>query len=599
MWRRDGAVKRFMKDRIILEQLEERIVLDGAVDAPPGYEAPEEAAADPDPGNPLFDRDIHNTDPGRWFIYFNDTGYWWMDGDWRYGFDFENGQWWENYGGWEALGTKGDFSSFADDAVCVFDGDTYDMPGGVFGVVTETDFQYDHTTAVGTYTLETGDLFTYDYDTGQWQRDYGSGWEVFGSEGSRSTYMFDGGIYWDDDVPFSYVKDYDGSFWWTNNAWEYTYNHELNVMAVWDYGDNWWRWLSDQGGCSQFVYDGEWNMLPDGRFVQYANDMLTFWYAGDYQWRYDYTADQWEQYDGGGAWTAKAAIPIADTDTTVVPADSAVFNDVMYIAGHNGLWDFGLYKYENDQVTLVFDFELASGATYEDMNCLFVYDGSLWFTGDDNGDVVYDLYEIQSDWTYTEEASLDTGDGRYPTARGAVVQGNLLYLIMGTFTYDGWLYTYDFDTDTLAPLADITTVAGDWYMSDLTDYNGDLYWLGTDSTDTLQSALFRYNSGSGLPELVTSVPYSAWPQPSPGWLTSFRDGLFFCAYTDTEGYEVWSWNPTDGAALYKDLLPGGDDPDPSGLSVYDGGLYFFADLGDGKDLYEFYMGVQLNTPPIV
>lgn len=122
-----NMVWRFKSD-LTLEQLEERIVLDGSVEASSGTWTPDA------PGAGIFDGSVHNID-GNPFIFMEGLGagkgigYWWSweHKNWGWAFDYETGWWWEDRGsGWDWMNVGcWDFEWYANTGVCVFDGEIH------------------------------------------------------------------------------------------------------------------------------------------------------------------------------------------------------------------------------------------------------------------------------------------------------------------------------------------------------------------------------------------------------------------------------------------------------------------------------------------
>ncbi len=161
-----------------LEQLEERIVLDGAAE-------PSEATADLvgiTPGEGIFDGQVHEIE-GEEFLFYNNRGWWW-DNDafrWGYCFEYANGNWWEQTdAGWHLMtGAPWDYASFARNGDLIFDGEWH--------YVNQRLMYYDQTWQETYWSWDEDWQYRFDYDggpdgRGQWYFwDYSAGapqWQV-------------------------------------------------------------------------------------------------------------------------------------------------------------------------------------------------------------------------------------------------------------------------------------------------------------------------------------------------------------------------------------------------------------------------------------
>jgi ELWxxDGT repeat protein len=94
------------------------------------------------------------------------------------------------------------------------------------------------------------------------------------------------------------------------------------------------------------------------------------------------------------------------------------------------------------------------------------------------------------------------------------------------------------------------------------------------------------------PDPTNAAPHSAFPRE----LTVFNDTLYFTATSSTNplNYELWKYDTTNGVQLALELHPneGLDHSSyPTGLRVFDGGLYFMADDGtNGWELFRHSAG---------
>jgi ELWxxDGT repeat protein len=90
-----------------------------------------------------------------------------------------------------------------------------------------------------------------------------------------------------------------------------------------------------------------------------------------------------------------------------------------------------------------------------------------------------------------------------------------------------------------------------------------------------------------LPELVKDIKPGLLSS-APKNLTIFNNKLFFTAFGSGSGAELWvSDGTTAGTQLVKDIRPGSSDSDPQDLTVFNGKLYFTAKDGSatGRELW--------------
>ena len=95
--------------------------------------------------------------------------------------------------------------------------------------------------------------------------------------------------------------------------------------------------------------------------------------------------------------------------------------------------------------------------------------------------------------------------------------------------------------------------------------------------------------GWGAPLLVKDINTAGSTTPaSPSSLTNVNGTLFFRAYDDVHGYELWKTDGTAmGTVVVKDINPGPADGYPFALTNINGTLYFAARDGlNGTELWK-------------
>ncbi|NND89765.1 MAG: hypothetical protein HKN42_02790, partial [Granulosicoccus sp.] len=116
-----------------------------------------------------------------------------------------------------------------------------------------------------------------------------------------------------------------------------------------------------------------------------------------------------------------------------------------------------------------------------------------------------------------------------------------------------------------------------------------LYFAATDaehgtelwSVDSMDVAAEAQLVADIAPGSESSHPggYST-PYYKSGYL-AWNGSLYFPAYTDAFGWELWTYAPESGATLVADINPGADGSNPRVPTELGGRLYFAADGGDG------------------
>jgi ELWxxDGT repeat protein len=127
-------------------------------------------------------------------------------------------------------------------------------------------------------------------------------------------------------------------------------------------------------------------------------------------------------------------------------------------------------------------------------------------------------------------------------------------------------------------------------VTDLVDLNSTLFF----ATD---GQLWRSDgtlAGTTLVKTFDILPPTCWrfycsyPPPSPAKLTNVGGRLFFSAYDDQTGYELWTSDGTAaGTQLVNDINPGTNNSNPDNLVDVNGKLFFSADDGaSGRELWK-------------
>jgi ELWxxDGT repeat protein len=114
-----------------------------------------------------------------------------------------------------------------------------------------------------------------------------------------------------------------------------------------------------------------------------------------------------------------------------------------------------------------------------------------------------------------------------------------------------------------------------------TEINGTIYF--TAFTDETGMELWSLNETDGL-ELVSDI-YPGTSSSSPQQLRAIGNWLYFTANAGAFGYELWRTNGTT-TEMVIDILPGSDGAYPFGFVEHDGVIFFSANNGSDWTLFQ-------------
>jgi hypothetical protein len=259
---------------LILEQLEERIVLDGAAEA-----------KDVD----MMDGQWHDLGDGTRYMYHSDLkwGEWWLDDSTGIGYEYETGNWGIRDGsGWDLL-----HSSTAD-STAFYDGQWIDLYNGQWFMLQADRYAYFWSDKAGYEAY-----FCYDYDDGQWWQDtngyyVSGGWTTFDDPGTATDFddfIYDGVWYQRTNHQWFILQDGVYGYWWSDYGGTESY-------FCYDYdAEQWWR--DDDG---DYLTIGPWSMFPNAGFgSQFVYDSDEYARSAEVvYWLEDSLYGYWE-YDNG------------------------------------------------------------------------------------------------------------------------------------------------------------------------------------------------------------------------------------------------------------------------------------------------------------
>jgi ELWxxDGT repeat protein len=168
-----------------------------------------------------------------------------------------------------------------------------------------------------------------------------------------------------------------------------------------------------------------------------------------------------------------------------------------------------------------------------------------------------------------------------------IIIGTTLYFTANNGNHGREVFTYD----GVNPPQRITDIAGG-NTSAISSINepmiapfaGKVYVAARD-TITYNYNIFSIDgSNTNLAATVNGTNNS-----QPSWLTPYAGKLYFSAYNDTTGFEIWTLDSSNNVALAFELCKGSGSSDPEQLLVIGNDLFFRATecLGVGAEIFKY------------
>lgn len=231
--------------------------------------------------------------------------------------------------------------------------------------------------------------------------------------------------------------------------------------------------------------------------------------------------------------------------------------------------------------------DIQSGSPDSNPEDFAIFNGVLYFSANDgtNGKELW-KYDQASSPSTSMVADIRSGSfGSSPYE--LIVFNNKLYFIANNGSNGDEMWEYD-GTNPPSMVMDINPGNGDGVRYGFTEYNGKLYFEGITFPDGY--ALWEYD-GVNSPSLVSDINTATFPQGlgiGVTDLTVFDGKLYFAADSESEGYELWSYNGSGSPTLVHDIISGNGSSTPGDLYVFNGKLYFNANDGsNGFELWEY------------
>ena len=135
-------------------------------------------------------------------------------------------------------------------------------------------------------------------------------------------------------------------------------------------------------------------------------------------------------------------------------------------------------------------------------------------------------------------------------------------------------------------------------IEDMTKFNGLIYLTAWDDATSYGDEVWWYD---GAPTAAVDTNYKALDidpgigDSNPSGITEYNGLLYFQAYSTTHGTEVWWYNGTTSTPIpgtdydrLTDINPGSGMADPKDFVEYNGSLYFSANNGpDGTEFWQY------------
>ncbi len=310
--------------------------------------------------------------------------------------------------------------------------------------------------------------------------------------------------------------------------------------------------------------------------IPFNLEMSSFAYFNDsfYFSLYDIDGKNGELYKlSGSTLTLVKNINITGSSN---PKHLTVYKDGLYFSATNGETGRELWRmYKNQNIVQVKD--LQGGTKGSDPAQLIVSDGILYFSASTtiHGN---ELFYHDGKNTLVVEDNVLAGRDTFP--RFLTVLGDELYFSgltdgQGRSNYRSHLYKVKKNV-----LSKVDTT--DLDIKFLKSYDGVLYGSCRDSSSGTELCDLQFNQLRVISDIFEGSSSS-----KPSYIEAFNNKLYFSAYTQNSGYELWSYDlTTRQKSLVRDLNNGIESSYPKSLHSFGDYLYFSATDGEsGHELW--------------
>ena len=495
----------------------------------------------------LGDGVYHDMQNGWSYMYLAsvDYAYWRNGSDARLAYGYTGGQWNDTGlgGGWKTVGT-GVNPTFVGDGVY------HDMNNGwSYMYYASIDYAY--------WRYGSAVRLAYGYSGGQWcNTGNGGGWQTLGT-GVSPTFIGDG-VYHDMQNGWSYryfaSVDYGE---WTGGAINYRYYYGTGQWMVPNIAGTVWGNLGLPGQPASCMYDNLGNPVIGGGtpyWLTWYNNALYYSATDALHGR-----ELWK-------WDGTVATLVADINKgpdglhlgyDSNPRDLTEYNGALYFSADDGMGlTYQLWKYDGSTVTKLPNtaFLNPQNLAYrnsENVNDIIVYKNALYFS-ETEGVYTFGLYKYDGS-TFTH-----FGADYYPyppkSTPGVCLADDPQLTVFNDALYftGGWKYEgspgdynlWKFDGSAFTGVGGTFGVNAPNYISNLRVSNGALYFSANDKggASTHGQELWQCTSSdvvSRVIDLNTGNPPGSHPENSsnPSNLTDFNGALYFSANEGIDGYQ--------------------------------------------------------------
>ena len=282
--------------------------------------------------------------------------------------------------------------------------------------------------------------------------------------------------------------------------------------------------------------------------------------------------------------TNTGAIPVKDVrpgPDTSGPSEFTLFGSYLYFSADDGVHGRELWRTDGTETGTALVKDVYAGA-----------DGSFptYLTR-----VGASLYFVASDGVHGQEVWMTDG-----TTNGTVLAADLNISSAGANSDPAYLYAFNgslwLQANDGASGAELWSISGttptlyDLHAGPLSSYPRDFASLGDSSMffqayeQTHGTELWR-TDGSAAPALFADIAVGN-NDSGPTGFTEVNGILYFSARTDAEGNELWSTNGT-AASLLVDIAPGSDSSNPEEFTAYGSALYYSAEIASDRELHRW------------
>ncbi|MAT96635.1 MAG: hypothetical protein CL608_05780 [Anaerolineaceae bacterium] len=237
--------------------------------------------------------------------------------------------------------------------------------------------------------------------------------------------------------------------------------------------------------------------------------------------------------------------------------------------------------------------DVTSGSASSYPGLFTEFNGELFFEGDTVGD-----WNHSEPFKYnpTTDTVTQITNGNRPASGDSnltsltVFNGNL-YTVMESsggrelFQYNSTTNAFDLHTN--------LNGSGDSYPRQFTEFDGDLYFVATDTA--VGEEIFRLRSDNNTIELAANVTAGS-ASSFPNLFTEFNGELFFEGDTvgDWNHSEPFKYNPNTGVVtqITNGNRPASGDSNLTSLTVFNGNLYTVMESSVGRELFQYRPGTN-------